>query len=488
MTDAYDYEVPPSKTMNLPMPVLRELSGFDPAPLVGEVSPHQDALLVASYDSESGHTIGVGELGTLFVLDQGDLGELGELGAIGRFKPLDKAKELLQRLRGPKQGRISTKIRKGGTIRKLVGNGGEFKNPADIIGATDIAAAWETESNHFVGMDSLGSLYVLDDESDDPELGKIKLGKAFKKVTKAVGKGVKAATKTVVSVAKEHGMSLLQAGAGLALTAATGGAAAPVLALAKGAKAASVAAKVAKVAKTAKAVKKALPPKKAAPPPPPQPEPKKVVAVAKKPSKPLPRKAVVPRTAVALSKNRKPLSFLPANPAQVQDYRPVPLNLSQQVEPAYESAYEPSYGPTIPLTPETADYADDTVATASLVEPGYESANYSQVSYDEQPAEDATYAVQYEEDQPAYGMQQYADSGEEMGALGALGISSPGVMIAGGAVLALGIYAIFQGSKSTPVKRRSSQGLAGTARRKSPARTGTSRKGGKGGKSRTIKL
>lgn len=540
VTDEYNFEVAPSKTMNLVMPQLFELSGFElsPAALESEAGPLSDSLLVASYPSISGHTIGIGDLGGLYVRDEGDmgdLGELGELGAIGRFKPYPHVRRALQKQKRP----ISRKAKPGHAIKRLVGDGGLYRNPAEILGATDIAAAWRTESNHYVGMDSLGSLYVLDENDQIERLGELSgfdvndpelagwLKNAFKKVGNvyaAAGKGiVKAGSFVGKNVAKgvqkgvfdnlnkipgvkyvadHYGKEILQAGAGLALSAVTGGAAAPALLALKAAKAGSIAAKVGKAAslanKARQAVQMASKAKKVVQVANLVNKAKKVVMVAKKASALLPRGAQV-GAAMTLSENPNPLSFMPADTDQVQDFAPTPLNLVQRLyapAPAYRGP-----GPRIPLSPETSPYADESDLpvrpTASVVEPTeavYDAPGYAA------PDETATYAVAYEEPAPAaadYGVAPYDDyapapayddyaPSEEVGSLGALGLPTPGVLAAGGLVLGLGIAAIIYGSKNQPPPHRRTNTLTGlpAKRRKRPTKAG----GKAGGKSRIIRL
>ena len=557
VTDQFDYEVAPSKTMNLAMPQLLELSGFDATDEIGTLAGVYDTQIVATYPTESGHTIGIGNLGSTYVRDEGDFSDISGLGAIGGFKPWKAIKNAVVRTRllaakgitathkAPfsllKGGRpFSTKIRKGGLIRKMTGKGGSFRNPAEIPGATDIAAAYLSESNHFIGVDSLGGLYVMDNndqfehmaglaglDPNDPLAGILK--KAFKKVgnvakvvakpvakastfvaknaSNAVQKGFDAANKIpgVKYIADNYGMTLLQAGGGLALTAVTGGAAAgPLLLAAKAAKGVSVAKKVASVAKVAKAAATAQKAVKAA-----QTVSKaqkvvataqKVVKVAQKVSRLLPRKAVVPPAAIALEENENPISFIPANPDQVQDFAPQPLNLVERVDvPAEEESAAPS-GPTTVLTPETAAYADeDAVITASVLDPTADTgqayaADDQQTAYADQQLtyadEQLTYATE-ESTEPVYDNQDIQGlmpnrammvQRDNPNQLGALGLNSTTVMVAGGAVLALGIGMLLlsgprrairaaSGLSGTPKRRRRTTAKSGSKRRKGGART-----------------
>ena len=544
VTDQFDYEVAPSKTMNLAMPQLLQLSGFDDTDEIGTLAGVYDTQIVATYPSESGHTVGVGDLGSLFVRDNGDFEEISGLGAIGGFKPwksLKKgvvktsqlaAKGLMATHQAPfslvKTGQpFSTKIKKGALIKKMVGEGGSYRNPADIPGATDIAAAYLSDSQHYIGVDHLGGLYVMGHneqfeqmaglaglDPNDPLAGVFKkafkkVGKVAKVVAKPVAKASKFAAKNVQKgldvankipgvkyLADNYGMTALQVGGGLALTAFTGGGAAPLLLAAKAAKGVSVAKKVATVAKVAKVTKAAQAVSKA----------RKVVVAAKKvqavvqvaqqATKLMPRKAVVPPAAIALEENENPISFIPASPDQIQDFAPQPLNLVQRVdEPAAAAAPAPN-GPTIALTPETAAYADeDAVITASVLDPGADAGQATPYA-DEQTAyadkrltyatEEPTETVSYDEEiqgfMPNRALMMQRDNPNQ---LGALGLNNTTVIVAGGAVLALGLGLLLLSGQKRVI--RAASGLSGAPkRRRRPAAKSPSkrRKGG----ARTLNL
>ncbi len=532
VTEAYNYEVAPSKTMNLFMPQLLELSGFERAErAAAPVAPGADALLVMSYPSRSGHTIGIGDRGGVFVRNSGQLGALEATavkGAIGKFVPWNAARAAAQQGALP----LTRQIKKRATYRKLVGAGGEFRNPAELPGATDIAACWHTDSNHFVGMDHLGGLYVMDHndqlehlsglaglDPNDPQLAGW-LKNAFKKVGNVyatTGKAVAQAGKFVGHnvaqgvqkgvfdplnkipgvkyLADNYGMDLLTTAGGLALTALTGGAAAPALVAVKAGRAASIAAKVVGVANKAKTAAQALSKiKNVAKVASLVQKGVKVVKVAKSVTKLIPFAAQVPEEAQTLTDNPAPLSFLPVAPSAVQDFAPVPMELVQRVDTPPD-APAPD-GPVIPLSPDTTDPTADAgdapaaayVPTASVTAP----AAYAPDATDPYAyAPDATDPYAYSADvattSPSDDPTMYQDTydlqpagQDEIGALGMLGLSTPGVLAAGGAVLALGLAAIYYGAKATgTVRRAATGGLAGTPkkrRRSTSARSTSTRK------------
>lgn len=279
VTDAYDYEVPPTKTQDTPME-LNLLSGLSG---LGDVDPTGQINL--TYLSDLGDLMGVDDLGKVYVHD--DRAELGGLGELGAWRPF----EWLRRFRP-----VSKRKLPGTPVLRHDLPG------AAPAGAVPVEAAYESESGHTIGLDGFGGVYVYDEYNATmgelgelaglglagvEELGQLGFFKAVKRATKKVGQGVSNAGRFVgkttgkagsfVSntvqrgvfdplnkipgvkfLADNVGADALQFAAGAALTAATGGAAAPALIAVRAAQGANKTRKVVGVIQKANALKNKL--------------------------------------------------------------------------------------------------------------------------------------------------------------------------------------------------------------------------------------
>ena len=375
VTDAFDYEVPPSKTQDHPMKI-NMLSGLGSLEGTDQIEH--------TYLSESGHLMGIDGLGQLHVHTGGLEEDLAGLGLIdseelGSLKKRGK--------NAPKRARFKPFAQVGKPLRvdpRRVEGSPMVKHVADAPPADEpeIVATYETESDHTVGIDGLGGVYVYDEQQlsgeeleelgevsefselgDLGDLGKAKVFKALKKATKAVGKTAKAVAKVaapalsiVASVAPIPGGGAISKG----LTAGQN-----AIKKAEDNKALKKAAEAAKKVKETKLVATT----------------KKVAGKVKSQIKEVPvvgnsaknkkAPASVKATAKPASQIKKPLSLKPKAGKPVVKHVPT-RTVRKGVQPVqqYQSnAAVPQQAPVSVDTPQSAATPAPTYVTSSLVNP-----------------------------------------------------------------------------------------------------------------------
>lgn len=396
VTDAFDYEVPPTKTQDHPMN-LSMLSGLS--------GVAEDRQITHTYLSESGDLMGIDGLGNLYVHDDDDslngIPDEDGLGDLGAFRSIRKA---FKKARAQRRFLNPKKV-EGTRVQSHI------EADAPPAGEPEIVATYVSESGHTIGIDGLGSLYVYDEVSAGigaladgsvGDLGKLKIFKAVGKAAKAVGKAAGNVAKTAVKVVAAAApvlsvaASFVPGGSALAPAISKGGQALSKLADSKAGKA---------VQAVSKLIKDNKPQQSAAPAPAPlvfQPEvptllnPAPVAAPAEpatqlvttektvqgkkktvvkavpnpKPSKVKKAPKDLDREAKPASKLKRPVSIKPKAEKPVQKHA-VKKKVTRGVQPVQQyqaPAPVPASAPVSVDTP-AAEVAAPTVVTTSVVRP-----------------------------------------------------------------------------------------------------------------------